>query len=150
MVDSTHRFLTVIKIYQVVKNCLCVVTCIKLTWNSTISCILFKIRIMVLCSHNNTTYGWTRSLFSGMYRKICLGVKIFVRISSSTQKRPKIQPWVEFYHILQPDRPSYQNEPAQKADTGWNMAWHSKRYKHQKSKTWFNHRLYNDLSLFIV
>ena len=64
----------------------------KSRFDSSISCILFKIRIMVLCPHNNTTYGWTRSLFSGMYRKICLGVKMFVRISSSTQKRPRIQP----------------------------------------------------------
>ena len=76
------------------------------------------------------------------HTKMCRSAKTFVRVSSSTQNRPKIQPWVEFYHILQPDRPSYQNEPAQKADTGWNMAWHSKRCKYQKSKSKFNHRLY--------
>ena len=43
------------------------VTCIKLTRNSTISCILFKIRIMMLCSHNNTTCGWIWLLFSAAY-----------------------------------------------------------------------------------
>ena len=38
MVDSTHRFLTVIKIYQVVKNCLHFINRTKLPQNSTIDC----------------------------------------------------------------------------------------------------------------
>ena len=57
------------------------VTCIKLTRNSIISCILFKIRIMMLCSHNNTTYGWTWPLFSDVY-KIYRLVKTFVHALS--------------------------------------------------------------------
>ena len=38
MVDSTHRFLTVIKIYQVVKNCLHFINRTKMPQNSTIDC----------------------------------------------------------------------------------------------------------------
>ena len=66
--NSLAVFWYVQKICLGVKNiCLPFVTCIKQTRNSTISCILFKIRIMMLCSHNNTTCGWIWLLFSAAY-----------------------------------------------------------------------------------
>ena len=64
--------------------------------DSSIGCILFKIRIMVLCSQHNTTYGWISLLFSGVYRKNVRGTKKLSAFYHPHKIAPRFDHWLYF------------------------------------------------------
>ena len=104
----------------------------------------------MLWLQHNTTCGWIWSLFSGVYRKTCLGVKIFVYVLLPAQNCPRIQLWVESCCVLQLNSICVKNwNDIDKTTIGCNMVyiwpWCSNLLNistHLKTKTKFNYKLY--------